>query len=600
MQSLHPARDMELISTFDINKEALLDLLRGIQQGKIQLPDFQRDFVWNDQRISRLLCSLSLAYPVGAITTLQLGQTHLRFKPRTLEGIATEPEITPTFLILDGQQRLTSLFQALFSSQPVTIRTKTGQKVQRRWYYIDIQKALQFPQIDRAEAILSVSESRTLREYGNGILDLSTPEREFAADIFPLSYIFNYSHWRSQYSRYWEYKPTKLEMLDEFERRVIKNFEHYQVPTIQLRAELSKEGVCQVFEDTNSLNKILSLFDLMTASFAADDFSLREDWEQRERRLQQHPLLKEVKGGDFLQAVCLISTYFRRLRYLQNLAPHEREQLPGVGCSGKDILNLTYREYQQWAEVVTVGFEDTARLLHGQKMFEAGDLPYPMQLVTLVAICTVLKERIGTDKVRSQLMQWFWCGALCEVYFSAPTARAAKDLLETIEWVNGGNPPMTIQHAVFAESRLLTLRNRQSAIFKAVSALLRDEGVLDFITGETITDTWYFQEKVDVHHIFPKVWCERSQIESKRYNSFVNKTPLSMRTNRVVGSMAPSEYLRKLEEMGMSPARLDEILRSHLIDPDCLRNDDFEGFFHLRQQALMGMVSQALGQSRSP
>jgi hypothetical protein len=81
-------------------------------------------------------------------------------------------------------------------------------------------------------------------------------------------------------------------MLDEFERRVIKNFEHYQVPTIQLRAELSKEGVCQVFEDTNSLNKILSLFDLMTASFAADDFSLREDWEQRERRLQQQPLLK--------------------------------------------------------------------------------------------------------------------------------------------------------------------------------------------------------------------------------------------------------------------------------------------------------------------
>jgi uncharacterized protein with ParB-like and HNH nuclease domain len=165
MQSLHPARDMELISTFDINKEALLDLLRGIQQGKIQLPDFQRDFVWNDQRISRLLCSISLAYPVGAITTLQLGQTHLRFKPRLLEGIATEPEITPTFLILDGQQRLTSLFQALFSSQPVTIRTKTGQKVQRRWYYIDIQKALQFPQIDRAEAILSISESLTLREH---------------------------------------------------------------------------------------------------------------------------------------------------------------------------------------------------------------------------------------------------------------------------------------------------------------------------------------------------------------------------------------------------------------------------------------------------
>ena len=79
-------------------------------------------------------------------------------------------------------------------------------------------------------------------------------------------------------------------MLDEFESRVIKNFEYYQLPIIQLRSELSKEAVCQVFEDTNSSNKPLNLFDLITASFAADNFSLREDWAERERRFQQQPL----------------------------------------------------------------------------------------------------------------------------------------------------------------------------------------------------------------------------------------------------------------------------------------------------------------------
>ena len=131
-----------------------------------------------------------------------------------------------------------------------------------------------------------------------------------------------------------------------------------------------------------------------------------------------------------------------------------------------------------------------------------------------------------------------------------------------------------------------------------MAALLRNEGVLDFITGEKITDTKYFEDKVDVHHIFPRAWCDRSEIESKRYNCFVNKTPLSMRTNRVLGSMAPSKYLQKIEEMGTSRERLDRILRSHLIDPDCLRNDDFEGFFHLRQQALMTMIYKAMGKSR--
>ena len=157
---------------------------------------------------------------------------------------------------------------------------------------------------------------------------------------------------------------------------------------------------------------------------------------------------------------------------------------------------------------------------------------------------------------------------------------------------------MTIQQALFTESWLLTLRSRRGAIFKAVAVLLRNEGVLDFITGEKITDTKYFEEEVDVHHIFPKAWCEREQIDSKRYNCFVNKTPLSMRTNRVLGSMAPSKYLEKLEEMGASRERLDQILRSHLIDPDCLRNNDFERFFHLRQQALMTMIYKAMGKSR--
>jgi hypothetical protein len=520
---------MELISTFDINKEALLDLLRGIQQGKIQLPDFQRDFVWNAERISRLLCSVSLAYPIGAFTTFQLNNSQLRFKPRSLQGIEIELGTSPTLLILDGQQRLTSLYQALFCQQPVTTKSRNGHKLDRRWYYIDIQKALQFPTTDRAEAILSLSESRMLRDYGNIVLDLSTAEGEFTADIFPLSQIFNYSNWRSQYSRFWE----------------------------------------------------------------------REDWEVRERRFQQQPLLKEVKGGDFLQAVCLISTYFRRIKHIVEAATHIREQLPVIGCTGKEMLNLSQTEYQQWADVVTAGFEDVARLLHAHKMFDAADLPYPMQVVTLVAICTVLKERMNTDKVRGQLMQWFWCGALCESFLGSRAPRAARDLIETTEWVNGGSVPMTIQNALFAESRLLSLRNRRGAIFKAVAALLRGEGVLDFITGEAITDTKYFQEQVDVHHIFPQAWCQKEKIESKLYNCFVNKTPLSMRTNRMLGSMAPSRYLQKLEEMGTSRERLERILRSHLIEPEYLRNDDFEGFFRSRQQALMTMIFQAMGKSPS-
>lgn len=93
---------MNLLTTFSIDKEALLDLLRGIQQGKIQLSDFQRDWVWDAAQVRSLLSSVSLAHPVGAITLLQLDNPQVRFKPRLFEGAFLKQPRQPLSLVLDG------------------------------------------------------------------------------------------------------------------------------------------------------------------------------------------------------------------------------------------------------------------------------------------------------------------------------------------------------------------------------------------------------------------------------------------------------------------------------------------------------------------
>lgn len=100
------------ISTFDSTKMGLLDLLKDIKIGKTQLPDFQRGWVWDDDRIKNLLASVSLAFPIGSILLLETGNDSTRFKPRPVEGVTDVPT-EPERLILDGQQRLTSLFQSL-------------------------------------------------------------------------------------------------------------------------------------------------------------------------------------------------------------------------------------------------------------------------------------------------------------------------------------------------------------------------------------------------------------------------------------------------------------------------------------------------------
>jgi hypothetical protein len=94
-------------------------------------------------------------------------------------------------------------------------------------------------------------------------------------------------------------------------------------------------------------------------------------------------------------------------------------------------------------------------------------------------------------------------------------------------------------------------------------------------------------------------WCRKQGIDPKKYNCLINRTPLSAKTNKKIGSKAPSVYLEKFERSGTSVKRLDEILRSHAISPKTLRQDDFEGFFQMRANNLLTLIGKAMGKSLS-
>jgi hypothetical protein len=146
------------------------------------------------------------------------------------------------------------------------------------------------------------------------------------------------------------------------------------------------------------------------------------------------------------------------------------------------------------------------------------------------------------------------------------------------------------------------MRMRLSAAYKGVNALLMKEGAEDFRSGQKFDHTVFFGENVDIHHIFPQDWCKKQGIKPAVYDSIINKTPLSFRTNRIIGGVAPSEYLAKLESgdkntPSIDPERLDGYLASHLIDPALLRSDAFEAFMVDRQKRLLTLIEQATGKT---
>lgn len=90
----------------------------------------------------RVLKSVSLAYPIGAVMMLQQGNHHLQFKPRLVDSVTLSQAQPPSLLILDGQQRLTTLFMVLLSGQAVVIKDQKSHKRIKKWYYLDIEKCL--------------------------------------------------------------------------------------------------------------------------------------------------------------------------------------------------------------------------------------------------------------------------------------------------------------------------------------------------------------------------------------------------------------------------------------------------------------------------
>lgn len=571
------------------------ELLGDVKAGKIQLPDFQREWVWDDEHVKSLLASVSLSYPIGAIMMLQADVNDMTFRPMPLAGVKLSDGHQPEHLVLDGQQRLTSLFLSLRSGVVVDTRDARKNAI-KRWYYIDIFKALN-PNEDREEAIFGIPEDRIQRDFrGETTADYSTSEKEFAADVFPLAQILDSSEWRNNYFKFWQFDKEHIERFTEFDEQVIKRFEQYQVPAIVLVKETPKEAVCQVFEKVNTGGVSLTVFELLTATYAVSNFRLRDDWRDRQKRLRKEDVLKSVLDTDFLQSITLLATRARRAQ--AKSAGEPPEKWPGISCKRKDVLKLKLADYQRWADPVEEALMGAAKLLHSQKVFKSSDLPYRTQLVPLAAILTVLGAKAENEGVRQKLIRWLWCGVLGELYGSATESRFARDLPEVVEWVAGGPEPATVSEALFRRGRLYTLRTRNSAAYKGLYALLMRDGSQDFRTGDTIERATYFDESIDIHHLFSQKWCIDNEIPAGRYNSIINKAPLSARTNRMIGGNAPSDYLERVQKSAeIAPDRMDDIIRSHVADPAAMRANDFEAFHDAREQALLDRIEQAMGKA---
>jgi len=585
---------------FDSTKKPLDDLLKRARDGQIQLPDFQRGWVWDDEGLRSLLASISRSFPVGAVMTLQTGGD-VRFKPRAIEGAPEASQQTsPESLLLDGQQRITSLYQTTMRKDVVDTINSKKQKI-KRFYYIDMEMALR-DESDRFDAIIGLPESKIeTKNFGKDVIrDLSSETSEFQQMMFPTNSIFDWNHWQTGFVAHWKYDGDKTQFWFRFLNEVLAAFHQYQMPVIELGRRTSREAVCLVFEKVNTGGKKLDAFELLTAIYAGEEegFHLRDEWSvilqglRASIALKDHPLTR-VEPTEFFQALSLLYTRDRRASHI---AEHRTGDAPAISCTRETLLNVPLWAYKKYSSKLEEGFRKAGKFLFSQNIYWFRDVPYKSQIVPLAAILAELGDKWEHDPVRKKLSNWYWCGVFGELYGGAIETRFAKDLSDVLSWIDGGNEPTTVRDAGFRAERLNTMTSRLSAAYKGIHALLMNEGARDFRSGQPFIHTTYFDEAVDIHHIFPRAWCQKEGIKREAFDSIVNKTPLSYRTNRVIGGDAPSRYLARLPEKGgAADTDIDSYLASHLIDPALLRQDSFDEFFARRREALLLLIEKATG-----
>lgn len=573
----------------------LSELMRDVSNGKEQLPEFQRGWTWDDDRIRGIIASLSQGYPMGAIMRLEYGNESVRFKYRTIEGVSVTG-VTPEFLILDGQQRLTSMFRATCCKEPVETKTDKGKEI-KRFYYLDIKKCLDENE-DRFDAVVAVPSDRKIKTNFDRdvVLDLSTREFEYEQEMFPINIIFDSNareDWADGYKEYHDYDKSFMEKYKQFRTQVIDTIVGYKLPVITLGKETPREAVCKVFENVNTGGVPLTVFELVTATFATYDFDLRKDWiECRDKiRGKGETLNTDVMEGvdetSFLTAITLYTTYLSDKM---------------TTCKKKDVLSLNFDDYKKNRDILLEGYKMARKFLFQQYVFRKRDLPYTTQLIPLSAICAVIGiTTFNLPSTQKILARWFWCGIMGEMYGGANETRYATDIEDVVAEIQGNESQnRTINAAYFSATRLLSLQTRNSAAYKGIMALVYREQCRDFMQGITMDIVKSMDESPDIHHIFPEAYCKKMGLDKNKWNSIVNKTPLLPASNRQIGGDAPSVYSKSI----MKKAEIDEAdlrmrVESHLINYDYLVSDNFDDYFIARAKAILKVIEDAMGKTIS-
>lgn len=556
------------MATFQTNPYGIGELLPMLDKAQVVLPEFQRSFVWRPADIDLLLTSLVQGFPSGSLLFLR-ADANMELAWRTVEGSPDANGDLPTFLVLDGQQRLTSLSLAL---------NGRGDHV----FLMDLKCCADG---DLDNGIYAI---RRTQAKARGLFDR---ERQFELHTFPLWAVVGEHTDGYWFEDYVEFHVAKNGAADRdalraearsLKERFVDPLKNYEFPGVVLPPDTSLEAVCQIFETLNKTGMRLTVFDLITAKFWPQGLNLRDMYE---RARSDYPLLAEdafdIEPVFLLQAISLLRS--------------------GL-CKRGDLLNLKVDGFEDdWNRVCAAASAALGVLRSECGVLTRDWLPYVSVFPALFAVTVKVQSLKGAEvgAAWDKIKRWFWCSCIGQRYEGPPNTLNATDFRQLSAWIDDDSKvPEAISNFSLGDLGLSKVERQRNAVYRSVICLTIVNGARDFHTGNRLTADFLNdpQRKIEDHHIFATAYLKK-KLGRAAENSILNRCLIDNVTNKTISDKAPSVYLKEVENH-LGSERTEDVLLSHLIPTSgsgAPTGDDVDAFLKAREQLLLKAISSVTG-----
>lgn len=506
------------------------DILDTVKRGQIRIPAFQRGFVWEPDRVAYLMDSIHKRYPFGSLLfwrTKEKLKTELDLGPFKLPSPA---EDYPVDYVLDGQQRITSIFGTFQTELP----------------------------LDRSDLWRDIYFDFKAQQSAQESLFLALAQSEVDKDRhFPLKALFDTVAYRKHTTGLDE---STAKYIDEMQ----SVFKEVRIPVQMFKTE-DRATVAIIFERINRQGVPLDTLQLLSAWTWSEEFQLASQFEDLADQLAPFGFADLGADSNLILRCC--------------------SAILSKDASPEALMKLNGQVVRERFGEVLNGILGAVDYVKSNYHVESlSNLPFSTILVPLSVFFAVPgnKEKLIADAQRSTINRWFWRACFSRRY-SSGVLRNLKSDIEEMSKLRDGKPsalggfPVAIDKSFFIENSFsLGAVNTQTFVL-----MLAQSRPLSFVSGAPIDLGAKLKNanRAEFHHVMPKEFLRKSEQKTPSEQCLANFAFISRSDNRHLGGVAPSTYKAKMA------SDVDEILRRSLC-PNSIFADDYKAFASERSEDL--------------